>query len=110
MRWIKIAKFTLKNRYNLLKGKIRRFIYGHFRKKTVKALHNERKGECARCGACCKLLFVCPFLAFHEDGSTSCKIHTKRPVNCVIFPLDKRDIADRNIIDPKGKCGYIFED
>ncbi len=100
----------LKDKWILFVGKIRRFFNGHFRKKRVKKFLDNRQNECSRCGACCKLMFNCPFLVDLEDGSTSCSIHEKRPVNCRIFPIDMKDIADRNIIDPNGKCGYIVAD
>lgn len=41
------------------KGKIRRFISAHFRKKYVINQKSKRQGECKRCGVCCKLLINC---------------------------------------------------
>ena len=99
----------LKEKSVLLWGKIRRFYYGHFEGNKVKKKLTLRRGECARCGACCKLMFTCPFLVTHIDGTTSCMIHRRRPLNCRIFPVDMQDIRDRDLIDKVSKCGFYFE-
>ena len=98
----------LKLSLKLLKGKIRRFYLGHFRKSYVKLQLEKRKGECARCGACCKLIFNCPFLIENPDGTFKCKIYGKRPINCRIFPIDEKDLKERNLISNL-PCGYYFE-
>lgn len=67
----------------------------------------QRKGDCGRCAACCKLLFKCPFL--DESGPiASCSIHDRRPDNCKFFPIDPRDLADRDFVDPENPCGFFF--
>jgi Fe-S-cluster containining protein len=91
-------------------GKVRRFTNGKLRRGHVRRLLRRRRGECVRCGACCKLLFECPMLETHEDGSTSCRIHQRRPENCRIFPVDERCLAERNALLPETPCGYHFED
>jgi len=94
--------------YDLARGKIRRYYYHKFRRDYIKKMHAKRHGECARCGTCCKLLFKCPFL----DESTHpalCRVHNSRPTNCRIFPVDKADLRDRDIVDTGHKCGYYFE-
>lgn len=30
--------------------------------------------------------------------------------NCVIFPIDHRDIADRNLVAPDIPCGYYWDE
>ncbi|MFW5857127.1 MAG: hypothetical protein ACOCX4_04535 [Planctomycetota bacterium] len=89
-------------------GKVRRFTNGQFRRRHVRDKLALRRGECQRCGACCKLLFRCPLLVTHADGSTSCRIHDRRPENCRIFPLDQRCINERNQLLPSVPCGYSF--
>src|SRR5687768_3777992 len=49
-------------------GKLRRFVTISFRKQDVVAALALRRGECNRCGACCELVFKCPFLKKHSDG------------------------------------------
>ena len=98
----------LKNKWLLLWGKIRRFYYGHFLGREVKKKLQTRQGECIRCGTCCKMLFQCPFLVTHKDGSTSCMIHDKRPINCRIFPIDNLDLRDRDLVSKEIKCGFYF--
>jgi hypothetical protein len=71
--------------------------------------HLKRQGKCLRCGACCKLMFkTCPCLKMEPDGKYICIKHESfRLPNCKIFPVDFRDINDRNIISTE-KCGYYF--
>ncbi|MGH9899276.1 MAG: YkgJ family cysteine cluster protein [Pyrinomonadaceae bacterium] len=64
-----------------------------------------RRGECNRCGACCEILFRCPFLKKHEDGSSACGIYQFRPNSCRLFPINRKDIDD-----VKGNCSYYFVD
>ncbi|MDR2481861.1 MAG: hypothetical protein LBD07_06210 [Spirochaetaceae bacterium] len=98
------------HRIMLWGGVIRRFFLFVFNRKYITQSVLNRRGECSRCGACCKLaLRVCPCLKMHEDGSSSCEIHGAfRMPNCVIFPIDHNDIQDRNRISPH-PCGYSFE-
>ena len=92
-------------------GKVRRFYQGRLRKDYVESQAKLRKGQCLRCGQCCKLLYACPELETLPDGSTQCRIHEKRPINCRIFPVDPRDLEDRNLVGENGSgkvCGFIF--
>jgi hypothetical protein len=89
-------------------GKVRRFANGTFRKKHVARKLERRRGECIRCGTCCRLLFKCPYLQTHEDGGTSCRVHQKRPRNCRIFPVDRKCLAERDLLAPDLPCGYSF--
>lgn len=88
-------------------GKIRRFYYWALRKDYVVQSHARRRGECIRCGACCKLMFRCPWLD-ESDALPTCRRHETRPMNCRVFPIDEADIADRDLILPHRKCGYYF--
>ena len=92
-------------------GKIRRAYLGLVRKNYVRSREKLRRGECIRCGACCKLLYVCPHLEELADGTTECKIHERRPINCQIFPINGRDLQDRDLIGKRGDnkpCGFSF--
>jgi len=94
----------------LWSGVMRRFLLYVFNKKYVEASASKCKGECLRCGACCRLaVSECPYLTFDDDGKSSCvKYNETRMPNCVIFPIDHRDIKERNIVS-KIPCGYRFE-
>ena len=94
--------------FKLAWGKIRRFYYHKFNRSYVIKAKEKRHGECARCGTCCKLLFKCPFLDETQTPSM-CKVHNTRPFNCRIFPVDRADIADKNLVDSTKRCGYYFE-
>ena len=98
----------LENAFHQFLGKSRRFLYSVFGNGYVTRQLDRRQGECKRCGACCKLLLNCPFL---DDSKSlcNCRIYEHTSPNCTIFPLDERDLADRNRILPNEPCGYYFE-
>jgi len=95
-------------------GKFRRMYYCRFEPGYVDRNHKRRRGQCLRCGACCRLMIRCPLLV--ENGSvagspsTECSHHGDRHDNCRVFPIDEADLADRNIIMPDQACGYYFVD
>ena len=90
-------------------GKIRRALLVNFRRTRVVEKLERRRGACSRCGACCKLLFNCP--AYDDsDGSPKCLVYNDRPGVCGLFPLDEKDLRERDIISPDKKCGFWFED
>ena len=89
-------------------GKVRRAYLHLFHRDYVRRNHARRTGECARCGACCKLMFHCPYLE-GTGGDTECVRHGSRWENCRVFPIDEHDIADRDLVSRNGKCGYTFD-
>lgn len=101
-------KITLAEKVKLLRGKLFRFYVGHFNKSYVKRNLALRQGECQRCGACCHLLHRCAFALECKEGA-GCRIYLKRPVNCRIFPLNQRDLSERDIMMPEQPCGYHFD-
>jgi hypothetical protein len=89
-------------------GKIRRAILCNFFKSRVEKKLELRRGACSRCGACCKLLLNCP--AYDDsDGSPKCLVYNDRPGVCGLFPLDEKDLRERDIVMPDRKCGFWFE-
>ena len=90
------AKFRARQAH----GKLRRFVRIRFKKNEALAL---RRGDCNRCGACCEILFKCPFLKKHDDGTTTCGIYEDRPSQCRLFPIDARDLAE-----VRGTCSFYF--
>ena len=89
----------------LMIGKIRRHFLVYFRPRKVERMLEERRGACTRCGVCCRLGFACA----HLDPETRlCGVHEMKPAVCRTFPLDARDIADRNLVSPSPRCGYRF--
>src|SRR2546423_10109341 len=84
-------------------GKLRRFMSANFRKQEVRESLSLRRGECNRCGACCEILFKCPFLKKHIDGTTTCGIYEDRPNQCRLFPIEKRDLEE-----VRGTCSFYF--
>ena len=81
----------------------RRFIIGTFQPARVRAsIEAGRSGECHRCGACCELLFRCPFLGRDAQNLPYCRIYGDlRPANCRNYPFDRIDSE----ID---RCGFRF--
>ena len=98
-RAVEDAKFRARQ----AQGKLRRFVQIRFRRDEVVESLALRRGDCNRCGACCEILFKCPFLKKHGDGSTSCGIYEDRPRQCCLFPIDRRDLAE-----VRGTCSFYF--
>jgi len=86
-------------------SKLRRYYLTKFRKEFVKQQMAKRKGACKRCGACCKILFKCPYLRYNSEGLAECTIYEKRFEQCDKFPIDNRDFE--NI--PGTECGFYYE-
>lgn len=91
-------------------GKVRRFCLATLRPRLVRRKTERREGECTRCGACCRLVYRCPALYYDSDGQAGCRYHQLRPMNCRVFPIDERDIADRDLVMPERACGFSFRD
>ncbi|HXB55514.1 MAG TPA: hypothetical protein VN461_12060 [Vicinamibacteria bacterium] len=87
-----------------VRGKVRRFIQASVLKEDTSALLARRKGECNRCGACCKILFQCPFLGTDAEGQYTCRIYEKRFAQCRLFPLHAQDLRELG-----EQCSYTFE-
>jgi len=100
------SQLTVREKAVLARGKIRRFWLVHFRPRYVETSLARRRGECERTGACCNLLFACPLYAV--EPLPACRIHRHKPRVCRIFPIDERDLRDRDIISPDRPCGYSF--
>lgn len=98
---------TFWQRLELGWGKLRRQYLIAFRKSYVKEGLERRFGECLRCGACCKLMTDCFFCT--RGLPTGCKIYSVRPLVCRFFPIDERDLADRDLVLPTVPCGFYFK-
>jgi hypothetical protein len=98
-RAVEDAKFRARQ----AQGKLRRFVSANFRKQEVVAQLALRRGECNRCGACCEILFKCPFLKKHDDGTSTCGIYDDRPNQCRLFPIEQRDLQE-----VRGSCSFYF--
>ncbi|MDP3981455.1 MAG: hypothetical protein Q8Q33_08595 [Chlamydiota bacterium] len=85
-----------------LVGKFRRFIKVNFFRNHVNTLLTKRTGECNRCGACCRIVFKCPFY-FEQDGLGSCKIYGKHFTQCTFYPIEPKDL-----IGLEKDCDYSF--
>ena len=92
-----LALITLQAR-----GKIRRFVQAKFSGQDAEALLARRQGDCNRCGACCKILFRCPFLGTDADGQYTCRIYDKRFAQCRLFPLHAADLRE------VAECSFTF--
>src|SRR5258708_34119772 len=87
-----------------VRGKVRRFIQASVLKEDTSALLARRKGECNRCGACCKILFQCPFLGTDAEGQYTCRIYDKRFAQCRLFPPRAHDLRELAEV-----CTYTFD-
>ena len=104
------APQTLGLRLILLRGVLRRLFLNVFRPGYVRQSLARRKGDCSRCGVCCHLVAnKCGALQLHADGHSTCRLYTVyRLPNCCTFPIDPRDLADRNRVAPEIPCGYSW--
>lgn len=69
-----------------------------------------QRGECNRCGLCCKIVFKCPF--FFEDGkTTACMVYTTKHAvpPCVSFPVDPQDLREVQHEVAPAPCPFYFE-
>jgi uncharacterized protein len=87
-----------------LKGKTRRFVRSTLLRQDPESLLARRQGECNRCGACCRILFRCPFLGTDAEGQYTCRIYEKRFAQCRLYPLHAGDLRELG-----GQCSYTFE-
>jgi hypothetical protein len=92
----------------LVWGKLRRAYLCFFRMDYVRQGHTHRHGECRRCGRCCFMVFRCPFY-YMDGGIPACRIHETKPRVCRLFPIDERDLRDRDLVAPDIPCGYGFD-
>jgi len=81
---------------NSMRAKLKRFLT------SLLPVAENRRGECNRCGQCCKLPFPCPFLRFDEEGLSSCAVYFARPPSCRKYPR----VAAENLTSQT--CGYYF--
>jgi Putative zinc- or iron-chelating domain len=101
------SSLTFQERMTLGWGKVRRFYLAHFRRAYVRESLARRIGQCDRTGACCHLMFTCPLLD-QKSQPVRCSIHEVKPKVCRLFPIDERDLRDRDIISPGTPCGFSF--
>ena len=101
---------TLRIRLILLYGVARRFFLNIFRRRYMLESIARRQGACRHCGICCHLIAnTCGALRFDKKGNSSCRLYNVyRPPNCCTFPIDPRDLADRNRVAPDIPCGYFW--
>jgi hypothetical protein len=86
-----------------LRGKARRAVVGTMLSEEDRAgIAGARQGECNRCGACCKILFTCPFLV-EDKGMFTCSVYDHRPPSCRLFPMVPADLRE---VD---RCAFSFE-
>jgi hypothetical protein len=103
----KLSSLTYRERAILGWGKVRRFYLAHFRPVYVRESLARRVGHCHRTGACCNLMFTCPLLDRRAEP-VRCSIHEIKPRVCRLFPIDERDLKDRDILSPDTPCGFSF--
>ena len=103
----KTSSLTFHERATLGWGKVRRFYLAHFRPAYVRESLARRVGQCDRTGACCHLMYTCPLLD-RRATPVRCSIHEIKPRVCRLFPIDERDLLDRDIVSPDVPCGFSF--
>jgi len=119
-------------RFRHLPIKLRNTWYSYFDLDYVAKMEAQRKNECNHCGACCEILWRCPFL--QDEGQTKpksffemvltpftptrtekkpsrCSVHQTRPLPCRTFPIDPKtvEVIEKDRTPGKG-CSYRFEE
>jgi len=104
-------RLSFRVRLILLIGVCRRFFLNLFCRKYVRESLARRAGECKRCGACCHLVAnKCARLHISREGHSTCRFYdVYRLPNCCTFPIDPRDLADRDLVAPETPCGFFWE-
>ncbi len=93
-----MRSFTMGERLAQGVGKLRRRYVAVMRPELVNEGARGLIGNCRKCGTCCRLVFICPYLM---EGH--CIIYEKRPRQCAEFPVLKRDL-----VGLEKTCGYSF--
>ena len=101
------ARLSTRKRLILGWGKLRRLYLVYLRPGYVRRSLARRVGQCDRTGACCRLMFTCPLLD-ERTVPVLCSIHESKPAVCKIFPIDERDLHDRDLVMPGRRCGFSF--
>ncbi|MCP3941325.1 MAG: hypothetical protein GY710_07565 [Desulfobacteraceae bacterium] len=92
--------------FRLAWGMTRRLFLNRFRPGYVRKSLSQRQGNCQRCGVCCQLVWRCHYFK-NTDAGPSCGIYGRyRPPNCRIFPINSRDLADRDLVSQSVPCGF----
>ncbi len=103
---MRLVKKIRRLQIKLIWGTPRRLLLSVFRPGYVSKSLSRRRGSCRRCGACCRLVWRCRFF-HHNHGLPACKLYGRfRFPNCIHFPIDHRDIADRDLLSPYTTCGF----
>ena len=63
-----------------------------------------RVGECNRCGECCKLPNVCPFLRYDKEDKCFCAIYPIRFRSCRKYPRTAKEHITKDV------CGFYFQE
>lgn len=100
------SDLTAREKATLAWGRIRRFSLVTFRPGYVRKSLERREGQCHRTGACCNLLVTCPL--YTPRPLPTCRINRYKPKVCRTFPIDERDLRDRDIVSPDHPCGFSF--
>lgn len=90
-------------------GKLRRQYLLLFRPNYIRLMQTSRIGSCNGCGVCCRLAWRCWY--HRTSGETEpegCSRYINRFVSCRLFPVDHRDLRDRDLLSPDVPCGFSF--
>ena len=88
-------------------GKIRRLFLSNLFHRRAAVDMARRRGHCNNCGACCQILFKCPAFKKTDSGGW-CTIYDDRPGVCALFPINEKDLRERDIVMPDRSCGFYF--
>lgn len=70
---------------------------------SVLPVDKARKGQCKRCGNCCKLPVTCPLLRYNAAGESYCRAYHLRPFACKKYPRTRSELITADT------CGFSFD-
>lgn len=106
--FIALAKpWDARRRLTFLRIKINDALGTYFQKEATERSMAKRQGDCNRCGACCQLLYRCPYLKQDADGY-KCGIYQRRPDQCATYPHNQKVID--LLVKAGGSCSYSFRE
>lgn len=94
------------NFFSAIKHQIWRRFYYFSKKDEILETYKTRKGECKRCGKCCKPSFRCANLTYDYNGRSCCKINGSKPQLCKLYPFNDKDFFKHL----RSTCGYRYDD
>jgi len=93
-----------------LRIRLRTRFYLLFKKHRLPEKISIRKGECNRCGACCRVTIFGVKCPFFQEKENTCKLYGTKFMlkGCKLFPFDLQNRYEGKVKEIEDKCGYYW--